>query len=117
MSVLLPAPFSPMTATTSPGRSASDTPRSAFTPGKVLTRLRASSSGGDPAPPVGPPAGPAAGLVAGTSGRPTVEPLIKSRLLLRFALSLLVFQVLPERIHVVLLHDHAFQLHIPVRRN
>ena len=49
ISVLLPAPFSPMTATTSPRPRVSPTPRSAFTPGKLFTRARASSSGASPA--------------------------------------------------------------------
>src|SRR4029077_11793815 len=44
INVLLPAPFSPMSAWTSPARTVKSTPCSAFTPGKVLARPRISSS-------------------------------------------------------------------------
>src|SRR5262245_21709660 len=46
MSVLLPAPFSPMTARTSPDPRVSETPWSARTPGKRLVSEWAASSGG-----------------------------------------------------------------------
>ena len=44
-SVDLPAPFSPTSAVTRPGRSARSTPSSALTPGKSLDTPRSSSSG------------------------------------------------------------------------
>src|SRR6478735_4297518 len=46
ISVLLPAPFSPMSASTSPARSDSETPCRATTPGKRLVMPRISSKGG-----------------------------------------------------------------------
>src|SRR6266571_6562805 len=45
MSVLLPAPFSPSRARTSPARSSKSTPRSACTPGKDFSMPRISSRG------------------------------------------------------------------------
>src|SRR6266571_78238 len=45
MSVLLPAPFSPSRANTSPARNSKSTPRSACTPGKDFSMPRISSSG------------------------------------------------------------------------
>src|SRR5436190_10757695 len=47
MSVLLPAPFSPITATSSPLSAECDTLSSAITPGKRLERPEARSSGGE----------------------------------------------------------------------
>src|SRR6478735_2486313 len=46
ISVLLPAPFSPMSASTSPARSDSETPCRATTPGKRLVMPRIWSKGG-----------------------------------------------------------------------
>src|SRR5713101_4949163 len=45
MRVLLPAPFSPSNANTSPARNSKSTPRSACTPGKDFSMPRISSSG------------------------------------------------------------------------
>src|SRR4051812_7366658 len=49
ISVLLPAPFSPMSASTSPGCSDSETPDSAVTPGKrlVIPRICNNEAGAD----------------------------------------------------------------------
>src|SRR5947207_6235274 len=50
MSVLLPAPFSPMSAWTSPRRTVKSTSSKARTPGKLFDSLRISSSAADSLP-------------------------------------------------------------------
>src|SRR5438132_879363 len=60
ISVLLPAPFSPQRAWTSPAAATSDTSRSARTPPKVLAMCRISNRDGSAAATV--PSGPSAGV-------------------------------------------------------
>src|SRR5262245_22710456 len=64
MSVDLPAPFSPTTASTSPESRRNDTPSSASTPGNCLRMPRTSSSGGMGAFPYSP------GLARGLTKNP-----------------------------------------------